>query len=206
MQSSLYLAKVFDESCTTAIAGWEAAAWSSEENQKFLFEWCLSAIGDLKDNTILDVGCGQADLFNHIKENPNYKGIDISFEMIQAAKRKYPKVNVEWIDLDKFKEKHDWVVAIGPFNLDINYEKNMSVEESNKSQMNYFAEAVGHMYRLSKKGIVMTVLSDSIAQQRHGGLYYYKTSKVIDICLKYTNKIMMDHSSAPNQFMIWLQK
>lgn len=207
MKPSLYLAKVFDVSCKSSNAGWEAAAWSSEKNQKFLFEWCISAIGDIKDDTILDVGCGQADLFEYLKENSNYKGIDISFEMIEAAKRKYPKANVEWTDLENFKGEYDWVVAIGPFNLDINYGKNLSVKEAEKSQLNYFAEAIGQMYRLSKKGIVITVLSDSIAKQRHVGLYYYNTAKVIDVCLRYTNKIMLDHSSGDStQFLITMKK
>ena len=204
MKSSKYLSRIFDLSCKTAKKGWEAAAWSSEDSQQFLFELCIGVTG--RDGTILDVGCGHADLYEYLEKSKNYTGIDISKRMIEAARKKYPRAKVENADLSDFQEQHDWVVGVGPFNLDISVE---AFDLSNdKIQMDYLEESLFHMYRLAKKGLVLTLLSNSLVQKKEQvqGLYYYETAAVVYLCEKFSNKIMVDQVSSPNQFMLMIPK
>lgn len=87
----------------------------------------MLAFTQKKENiSILDVGCGIGHFYQFLKENKlidtlkiTYKGIDISKKMIDFARKKFPGVEFEVIDLvdDKFDEKFDYVFCSGVFNL-----------------------------------------------------------------------------------------
>lgn len=208
MKESQYVAEVFDISCRGTSTGWEAGAWSSEDSQRFLFEWCLATIGELNDDTLLDVGCGHADLFAYLNENPNYTGIDVSKEMIKAAWRKYPDARVTRTDIDCYNQTHDWVLGVGPFNLDLTFSPDTKLPYDFKEQvqMRYLNEVLRHMYRLANKGMVLTLLSANLVKEQQEGLFYYQTDKVIQNCCEISPRFMMDHLSNPNQFLIFIPK
>jgi ubiquinone/menaquinone biosynthesis C-methylase UbiE len=200
MIESSYVSKVFDISCKNSTLGWEAAAWASYESQKKSFIWCEKIIKNfhLSNDTILDVGCGHGDFFEFLNNYQFYTGIDISSEMIKKAKAKYPSGNFILTDVDKYAVQHDWVIALGTFNLDV------STRYSNLhdiSQWNYLETCLKHMYRICKKGIVITLLESTQKNIKHNGLFYYDINKTINICKKINDEFKIEHNGS-SQFLI----
>lgn len=59
----------------------------------------IEIAGLKKGDRILDIGCGEGDTVAHFNElGMNAEGIDMSLKMINAAKEKYPEINVKMGD------------------------------------------------------------------------------------------------------------
>ena len=70
-----------------------AVDWGSRESQRLRFD-ILTQIGNLNNRTLLDLGCGQADLFAYLQSNnikSKYTGYDLTPKMIKVAKEKFPE-------------------------------------------------------------------------------------------------------------------
>lgn len=100
----------------------EIVGWSSIEEQNILFNALISEYDTA--NSILDVGCGRADLYGFLQNKYpdtiiNYKGIDYNPNILNVATQKYPNVVVETLDVLSLDDKadSDWVVGSGLFNL-----------------------------------------------------------------------------------------
>ena len=66
--------------------------WETRGNQ-FLRWTELSEISNLATSTLLDIGCGQGDLYPflcQLFENIEYTGIDINSQSVEIAKERYP--------------------------------------------------------------------------------------------------------------------
>lgn len=129
----------------------EVVGWYSEEQQKALFDAALW-LAFTPGQSILDVGCGRADLFPlAVEKGLVYKGIDYNPNIINIARQKYPKVSVETIDvfdIDK-SEDYDWVIGSGLFNM------NMTVTNPE----NYAQAVVALMYDKAKIGVAFNLLT-----------------------------------------------
>lgn len=71
-----------------------------------------------RDTKVLDVGCGNGRLVEELKEGVDYLGVDSSEKLIDIAKDKYrdnEKYKFQALDifeLDKLKEKYDYVFLV----------------------------------------------------------------------------------------------
>ena len=105
-----------------------ALQWNSEYSQYKRYHILLSKLPK-NTRTLCDVGCGCGDLFHFIKLNKlplDYRGIDISANMIIAAQNAYPTGHFSCLDLSTLAKnnRYDCVVASGLFNLRMeNHEK-----------------------------------------------------------------------------------
>ena len=129
----------------------EIVGWSSIEEQNILFDALISQY-DIS-NSILDVGCGRADLYGFLQnkypgEYINYKGIDYNPNILNIATQKYPNVVVETLDVLSLDDKadSDWVVASGLFNL------------NDKDDLGtYTSNCIDKMYEKCKIGIAFNL-------------------------------------------------
>jgi cyclopropane fatty-acyl-phospholipid synthase-like methyltransferase len=94
--------------------------WHSKSSMINRFKKIVSELSSFNYSTVLDVGCGDASLFEYLfKRNSsiNYYGIDISNKIINVAKKKNYKLEKKLIcsDIKKFSSniKFDLVVCIG---------------------------------------------------------------------------------------------
>ena len=127
----------------------QVVGWSSKEEQDTLFEaalWLASTPG----LSILDVGCGRADLYPLATEKGLiYKGIDYNPNIIGIAQQKYPDVFVETLDVLNIEPgaDYDWVVGSGLFNIAI------------ENPANYAQEVVAKMYDKARIGVAFNLLT-----------------------------------------------
>lgn len=127
----------------------QVVGWSSIEEQEILFEaalWLASTPG----LSILDVGCGRADLYPLATEKGLiYNGIDYNPNIIGIAQQKYPGVSVETLDVLNIEPgaDYDWVVGSGLFNIAI------------ENPANYAQEVVAKMYDKARIGVAFNLLT-----------------------------------------------
>jgi hypothetical protein len=126
----------------------EMVGWLSQAEQEILFNALLMFFQP--GQSVLDAGCGRADLFGLIGPAVSlYKGIDYNKNILDIAQRKFPEVNVEAIDLLDFNEpdSYDWVFASGMFNTQM------------EDAIEYTQKCVDKMFESSKVGVAFNLLT-----------------------------------------------
>ena len=198
MRKEDFLIETFFNQCCDLYGdeGWAASAWASKENQELMFK-CLTLVGDLSTGSILDVGCGQGDLYDYLQPE-DYTGIDISLQMIGRAIQKHPDVDFQRKNLLEYEYMHDWVIVGGSFNLRI----------PETDQMTYLQKLVERAYSLAEKGLVFSVLSENTtpSENQWPQLFYYKPVEIFNMCLSLSKHVSIDHVTLPSQVMIYMPK
>ena len=100
-----------------------AVDWVSEETQRVRFQ-ALEDVGPWEGKSVADIGCGLGDFFGFLVDRGHavrYTGYDITPEMVDAARTRYPdpaaRFEVRDILDDALSPPFDYVVASGTFNI-----------------------------------------------------------------------------------------
>lgn len=164
--------------------------WTSNAEQEILFSALL--LYYQTSHTILDVGCGRGDLFGYMKEifqtnDITYSGMDLSTNLIEIGKRKFPDaifIN-EDILKDQIEDKFDWVVGSGLFNLN-----------DQPDMVSYAKEVVDKMYEKSSIGVAFNLLCgdpEGFSEEDKKSLIIHKPSLWLDYLLEKYNKVICRH-------------
>jgi SAM-dependent methyltransferase/ribosomal protein S18 acetylase RimI-like enzyme len=175
----------------------QALGWSSEQTQSKRFT-VLSSIGDIKNATILDVGCGFGDLFNWLEDkkyNGKYTGVDITKEMVNAATIKNPaakfyQVNI-LTDSSLEEKKFDYVFASGIFTFRVH------------GGIDYIVSMAERMFSLSRVGCAFNCLS-SWGENQESDELTVNPLVLIERCKKITPWINLRHDYHPGDFTLFL--
>ncbi len=133
----------------------EIVGWMATEEQELLFSALLLFYNS--NQSVLDVGCGRADLQSYIKrilkvDSIEYTGIDLNTNLIDLAKRKYAGVNVKTGDIltESLEDKFDWVFGSGLFNY-------REVDE--QIMIDYAKRCIDQMYKKCDVGVAFNLLT-----------------------------------------------
>ncbi|MCS7077531.1 MAG: GNAT family N-acetyltransferase, partial [Bacteroidia bacterium] len=171
--------------------------WGSRASQELRFK-IFTEIGDLQGKKILDVGCGLCDFYEYLTRNKiyvDYKGIDITPEMIELSQKRFPELKLEIKDIlvEKEVETYDYVFASGIFYL-------IEVAPSD-----FMKKMIKTMFELTNFGLAFNSLS-AWASQKEEKEFYAEPTEVINFCRSLTNKIIFKHHYHPADFTIFLYK
>ena len=175
-----------------------ALNWGSVESQIKRFE-VLAEVGLKPGDSILDVGCGLADLHAWILEQNlrvNYTGIDITPCMTREAQNRFPDVvitNNTIFDNDLSDDVFDYVVASGIFFL------------RKEDPMGHMEKVVSAMFQKSVKGIAFNSLSAWAAEKTERE-FYADPEKVLEFCKKLSPYIILRHDYHPADFTVYVFK
>jgi SAM-dependent methyltransferase len=99
--------------------------WSSPASQQARFRVLLQNV-DLREKSLLDVGCGLGDLYAMLQQSPagvEYTGVDIIPQMVQEARRRHPQGRFLCADIFQAnpfgEEAFDVVFCSGTLNLNL---------------------------------------------------------------------------------------
>jgi len=175
-----------------------ALDWGSRESQQLRFTK-LTQVGDLRGASVLDVGCGQGDLFAWLQEQRlevKYRGIDITPAMIDVAAKRFPNQDFKVCNiLDNPPEPQfvDYVVASGVFYL-------------RQSEPMVFMQAmVRALFAACRKGLAFNSLS-SWFLDREAGEFYADPAEVISWCRQLSPRIVLLHDYHLRDFTIFLYR
>ena len=141
--------------------------WKSQNTQEARFN-ALLAIGNLKEKSILDLGCGLGCLYGYLKKlgwKGEYTGIDVLDMMVKGARDRFPGVTFEKrnILLETPRRQWDYVFISGIFNHRV------------KDNWAWIRETVQSCFKLSRLGMAFNLLeSQSQEDDRDTGFFYAK--------------------------------
>ena len=151
-----------------------AVQYSDDESHKARFDVLCAIASPL--TSILDVGCGLAHLYRHLKTRNfegSYKGVDIVPEFIEAARAHTdndPNADVEYCSAtNELPSGYDYVFLSGVFNNRMT---------DNKA----FMESTLHrMFKAADKGIAFNAMS-TFVDYEDSNLYYSNPMEILDFC------------------------
>lgn len=187
-----HVAEFYDKMAALHKEGWKASGWNDRESQEDNFNLLLQIAPFEQTDRILDLGCGQGDLYGLIQRRGSkciYEGVDVSPKMIDRAWQKYPKGRFACIDFlnDRFDYKYDWILASGPFDHKVEGD-----------QYEYLDKCLKKMHLLANKGFGVILQSKHDPMQKLNPKDYafgYDPLKVVEMCLNTTYTINMNHTA-----------
>ncbi len=174
-----------------------ALYWSSKEIQELRFK-VLAEIGLQSGDSVLDVGCGFADLrtwFNERNLKIEYTGLDISPDLVAVAKEKHPDVNLsvgELQDFDFAEGSFDWVLLSGALN------------EPYNDEGKYTREMIVRMWHLSRKGIAFNLLNANVIKAHD--LQSFEPDEILRFCRTISDNCRLRTDYLANDFTIYMRK
>ncbi|MDQ6971354.1 MAG: class I SAM-dependent methyltransferase [Mariprofundaceae bacterium] len=136
-----------------------ALYWGSRGIQKARFR-VLAEIGILAGDSLLDVGCGFADLDSWLSSQRMpvaYTGIDLSPDLIARAEALHPQAELicgELFDFASPSQYFDWVVLSGTLNWELN------------DDGNYARRVIAGMFALCRQGVAFNMLNSHHPEMR----------------------------------------
>lgn len=186
----------------------KSLGWGSKNSQLIRFDNLFKFIKKDSYNSLLDVGCGVADLINHefIKDHVNfYHGIDIIKDFInygtQFNSSKVLIENKSIFDID-IKCKYDIVVASGTLN-------HLSSFEDKSNYFLLMLNFIRTMFLLSNKYTIFNATSLYAIYNDvkiNPECFYIDPSNIFYFCKLLSNKVILIDDYLPHDFTIILEK
>ncbi|MCX6141865.1 MAG: methyltransferase domain-containing protein [Ignavibacteriales bacterium] len=166
------------------------------QQRRFMY---LAKIGDLEGKSILDVGCGFADLLDFFKKLGmkigNYRGLDFSEKMLEVARKRHVEYEFERrnIRLDPMKEEsYDYVFGSGIFFL------------RHPDWKKYVHDVVESMFKTARIGVAVNFLMNNAENCRD---LNYPTPEEVRKALKgVTNRLDILEDRSTDDFTVYLFK
>lgn len=172
----------------------QALSWSSPEAQLVRFQ-ALLEVGDLENQSILDVGCGLGDLYQFLKLNFDsfsYLGVDLVPALIKKAKIKYPEAKFIAKDILEFPQKtFDYVLSSGAFSFKV------------KNHKKVYFKMIEKIYSLSKKATAFNML-DREGHVDDDLFAAYDRGEILSFCQALSPKVRLINDYSPQDFTIFL--
>jgi SAM-dependent methyltransferase len=173
-----------------------ALGWRNSADQLIRFK-ALSGIGNLKGKTILDAGCGYADLLAYLfkKNSPaHYYGVEQIPELIEKARHQYGSLanttfiesNFMTIDLPVA----DYVFASGSLNY-------------RNTDPNYIFAAITNLFKHCKIGFAFNLLRQISGT---GLIVAYDPEVILAHCRTLSNNVELIDGYADEDFTIYIYR
>jgi len=174
-----------------------ALYWSNKKIQELRFK-VLAAIGVQSGHSVLDVGCGFADLSSWFAlENTevDYTGIDISPHLIEVAKGRHSHLDLFVGELKdgNFKARSfDWILLSGALN------------EPYSDKGKYTRKTIKEMYRLCRHGVAFNLLNEHAVKAYD--LQSFEPEAVLEYCETLSANCELRTDYLDNDFTIYMRK
>ncbi len=157
---------------------------------------------DLKNKSVLDIGCGFGDLNKVLKikfDKYKYTGIDVVDCLIQQGDGIFSSSNIKLICGDflnyNFEEKFDYAIASGIFNFKL----------SDMDNYSYIESVIVKALNICSIGIAFDFLSDKVDYQ-YEHTFHSSPEEILRIAYKYSRKVILRNDYMPFEFAIYIYK
>lgn len=172
--------------------------WGGELRQTIRFSELLKRFEITEETSILDVGCGFADLYKFCVQRlgvtPNYTGIDYCSEFIKTAEseknEKCKLIEGNFLTVSNL-DHFDYCVLSGIFNS-FNDEGYGGGDAENE----FLRRVVAKMFSLCKIGISFNFVTDKVDYKKKN-VTYYSPAQILDFCYTLSRNILFDNTCMP---------
>lgn len=153
---------------------------------------------DLQGKSVLDVGCGVADFWDHLHLrgiNCDYVGVDIASEMIKLCRERYPALRFESVDTLEWNPGRlfDYTVAFGIHNIKVDGGREL-LERLTRRQ-----------FELCRVATHLSLLTD-----RYAGfaphIQPWRAEEILTMALEITPYVVLRHDYLPHDFSVTLHR
>ena len=178
----------------------ETLGWNARSRQSVRFSMFWFLMEKKKRASILDVGCGFADLARFLRKKGwkgDYCGVEINPQLARCAKENSGESDIVVRDIteDKLDCKFDYVFASGLFNR-------MLLSQDNAS---FVQEMLRAMHHHAIYLAVADLFSPFVDHQKDES-YHVDIGWVCNIASKISRRFFLSHSYMPFEFMLGLYK
>lgn len=166
-------------------------------SQSVRFDAVLSTFGARPPESLLDLGCGFADLLPHLRAagwRGHYTGLDQMPEFVGAAKGRHgADPNASFICgplLSSALPQADFCVALGLCN-----------HAREAGAMAFAADLVTRAVELAGRMVLVDFLSTT-SDRRRLDLHFTDPSEALALGLRHSRRVMVDHTYMPFEFML----
>jgi len=177
----------------------EISGYGSKESQTIRFK-VVTEIGDLRNKSICDVGCGIGKLVDYLEQRKfkmKYTGYDISEKIIEKARELHPNYHFEVRNIleDMPSQRFDYVFSIG-----LNFKIRDNVE--------FMKNLIAKMVKMAKIGVAVSVLSCHVDPEYiNVNDFYYDPKLFLDWCLReVSRRCILRHDYLPHDFTLYIYK
>ncbi len=173
----------------------KAVFWDNQQTQYLRFHEIVKQMDLGACCTVLDVGCGNAELYKYLNFNGfkgQYRGWDINEALLNQARQMYPDIAVAKVDIlaQPVTERFDYVVLSGLFNL--NYGQDMAWVE----------QMLTAMFALTNKKMIFNAIS-SYVNYRQDEMFYINPTVILDFILRHlSTQVVLEHGTLPYNYLV----
>ena len=178
--------------------------WNGEESQMLRFAQLAKIIQSPSAFSLNDLGCGYGALFdylNTVSQDFVYTGCDVSNDMIEATKTRYPNhSNAHFVVASEPPEMADYSIASGIFNVRLG--------RSDAEWLEYLEITLDVLNNTSRLGFAFNCLTSySDADKMRDYLYYADPCRLLDLCKRrYSRHVALLHDYGLYEFTILVKK
>ena len=178
----------------------------TKHKQHTRFEQIASRM-DVDGASILDVGCGFADLYDHLRTTrPNakfeYTGIDIMKEFVDVSKEKYPELSFFNTDLFDFKtdRKYKYLINCGCLTY---------LDPKNEKESYEYIDAFirKNLELCEDDGIcIFHFMTDKVDFRSSEDDFHSSPEKMLEIAYRHSRRVVLDNSVFPFEACLFIYK
>lgn len=170
---------------------------SGRRGQRLRFEAFLQH-HDLRGCSVLDVGCGVGDFYGHLEARgvgARYHGIDLSPEMVERAKQRFPEGRFEAADVTALPPQpaYDFTVAFAIHNVKV--DNGRAILE----------RVMRQQFALARTAACVSVLTDRY-QGFASHLQAWRAEEILTLALSISPNVALRHDYLPNDFSVILYR
>jgi SAM-dependent methyltransferase len=176
----------------------ETLGWGRPGREHVRFGVMADVINEVGADSVLDVGCGFADLHDYLRARGwggRYSGIDIVPGLLREARRRDPNLSLEEADVSSYRAGEDGifdaVVASGVFNSLLTAEPN---EE-------HITRSVTRMFELSRRAICVDFMSSHV-DFRHPAGWHTDPAWALELASGLSRRFRLRHDYMPFEFAL----
>jgi SAM-dependent methyltransferase len=173
-----------------------ALGWGKGGRQDVRFGILTSFVDLRKTDSILDVGCGFADLYDHVRSRGfrgRYVGVELVEPLAEEASRRHRDIEIirgDFLKL-KLKGKFDLAVASGVFNA-----------RCSSSMYAYIKASLSKMLGCAK--LAAADFMSTYVDYRNEVAFHSDPKKIMDVARQLTRRFVMRYDYMPYEFSLFL--
>ena len=172
--------------------------WGKPGRESVRFEVMAELIDEVGGESVLDVGCGFADLYDHLKARGwkgSYHGIDIVPGLLAEALTRHPELSVAEADIANYlpgeRDRFDVAIASGVFNARLQDGRNDE----------HIRASVTRMFELSRQAICVDFMSTNVDFQ-HASAWHTDPCWALTLAASLGKRFSLRHDYMPFEFAL----
>jgi SAM-dependent methyltransferase len=160
------------------------------------FATMAAVVAETRARSVLDVGCGFADLYDHLQGagwDGDYHGIDLVPGLLAEARRRHPSLPLEEADIGDYEPRRtfDVVLASGVFNFELQAEDNRE----------HIERSVARMFALCERAVCVDFLTTHV-DFRHPGAWHTDPEWALALARRLSPRVAVRDDYLPFEYAI----